>query len=42
MDVSINSDDVREQLCAMLALELFLHLSAEDQERVIAFLKSLA
>ena len=42
MDVSIDSDDVREQLRAMLALELFLHLSAEDQERVIAFLKSLS
>ena len=41
MDVSIDSDDVREQLRAMLALELFLHLSA-DQERVIAFLKSLS
>lgn len=40
MDVSIDSDDVREQLRAMLALELFLHLSAEDQERVIAFLKA--
>ena len=42
MDVSIDSDDVREQLRAMLALELFLHLAAEDQERVIAFLKSLS
>lgn len=42
MDVSIDSDDVREQLRAMLALELFLHLSAEYQERVIAFLKSLS
>ena len=38
MDVSIDSDDVREQLRAMLALDL----SAEDQERVIAFLKSLS
>ena len=42
MDASSDSDDVQEQLRAMLALELFLHLSADDQERVIDFLKSLS
>lgn len=42
MDISIDSDDAQGRLRAMLALELFLHLSAEDQERVIAFLKSLS
>ena len=42
MDVSIDSDDAQEQLRAMLALELFLHLSAEDQESVIDFSRSLS
>ena len=42
MDISIDSVDAEEQLRAMLAMELFLHLSADDQERVIAFLKSLS
>lgn len=42
MDISIDSDDAQERLRAMLALELFLHLSAEDQERVINFSKSLS
>lgn len=40
MDISIDSDDAQERLRAMLALELFLHLSAEDQERVIDFQKA--
>lgn len=42
MDISIDSDDAQEQLRAMLALELFLYLSAENQERVIDFSKSLS
>lgn len=42
MDIAIDSVDAEEQLRAMLAIELFLHLSADDQDCVIAFLKSLS
>ena len=42
MDISSVSDEAHVQLRAMLALELFLHLSAENQERVIDFSKSLS
>ena len=42
MDIAIDSVDAAEQLRATLALELFLHLSEDEQERVIAFLKSLS
>ena len=42
MDIAIDSVDAAEQLRATLALELFLHLSADNQTCVIAFLENLA
>ena len=42
MDIIVDSVGTAEQLRAMLALELFLHLSADDQERVMTFLETLS
>lgn len=42
MNIAIDSTDTKEQLRAMLALDFFLHLSEDEQNSVIAFLKSLS
>ena len=42
MNIAIDSTDTKEQLRAMLALDFFLHLSEDEQNCVIAFLKSLS